>query len=442
MINVKYYLKSKQSDKPVSVVATIRHSGNKVSHATGVTIHPKLWDHSKQLPLVASKAPKEFKSNPFLKEELDSKRVQLSSLQNELMNAVNTHQAFLLRGEVPYEKLKALILAHRGDSKMLKDMVNNKSKTPYLLEYCTKFIEGMSTGKTFKDDSKRYGPGTIRQWKSWLMNFKLFLNSSFEYNKLEFDGVNQNLCDAFVHFCYHERGMAINTAGRMVKNLKAVMRRAHKEQWHSNLAFTHFRKPTMDKTIVVLSDEEVKMLYDLDLTGSPWEKYRDIFLVGCYTALRVSDLSRITKDNLLYDDEFPFLAIKTKKTKKDVTIPLSKTICLPILEKYDYSLPKFSSTKLNKYIKLIAKKAGLDYDVKINFSEGGEEKEIAVPKYKLIASHTARRTGATMLVSKGVSLSLVMTITGHKTEASLRRYINIDKKERMREMKNNPLLWS
>ena len=197
----------------------------------------------------------------------------------------------------------------------------------------------------------------------------------------------------------------------------------------------------MDKTIVVLSDEEVKMLYDLDLTGSPWEKYRDIFLVGCYTALRVSDLSRITKDNLLYDDEFPFLAIKTKKTKKDVTIPLSKTICLPILEKYDYSLPKFSSTKLNKYIKLIAKKAGLEYDVKINFSEGGEEKEIAVPKYKLIASHTARRTGATMLVSKGVSLSLVMTITGHKTEASLRKYINVDKKERMREMKNNPKLW-
>ena len=65
-----------------------------------------------------------------------------------------------------------------------------------------------------------------------------------------------------------------------------------------------------------------------------------------------------------------------------------------------------------------------------------------MPKHLLICSHTGRRTGASRLIAKEVTMNTVMKFTGHATEKSLRKYINVEEMERITEMENNPLLWS
>ena len=49
-----------------------------------------------------------------------------------------------------------------------------------------------------------------------------------------------------------------------------------------------------------------------------------------------------------------------------------------------------------------------------------------IPKYKVVSSHTCRRSFATNLYRNGYSLAEIMPMTGHSTESQLREYIGID----------------
>ena len=46
------------------------------------------------------------------------------------------------------------------------------------------------------------------------------------------------------------------------------------------------------RPLYIAPKEELEALYDMELTGLE-EKVRDVFLIGCYTAQRFSDYSRI-----------------------------------------------------------------------------------------------------------------------------------------------------
>ena len=53
------------------------------------------------------------------------------------------------------------------------------------------------------------------------------------------------------------------------------------------------------------------------------EIIRDVFLIGCYTGLRVSDYNSITSDNIIERNGIKFLEVlptKTKKSGKSIVI--------------------------------------------------------------------------------------------------------------------------
>ena len=50
-------------------------------------------------------------------------------------------------------------------------------------------------------------------------------------------------------------------------------------------------------------------------------------------------------------------------------------------------------------------------------------------KYKLIHSHTARRTGATLMYLAGMDVYDIMKITGHSSPNMLKKYIKADQLE-------------
>ena len=81
------------------------------------------------------------------------------------------------------------------------------------------------------------------------------------------------------------------------------------------------------------------------------------------------------------------------------------------------------------YIKEIAKEAGLTELGEIETIRGGIPKKEKVPKYELIMTHTARRTGATLMYLSGMEIYDIMKITGHSTPAMLKKYIKADQLE-------------
>ncbi len=131
---------------------------------------------------------------------------------------------------------------------------------------------------------------------------------------------------------------------------------------------------------------------------------------------------------IVQEKEITVINIKQKKTGAKVAIPCSPDL-IRILEKYHYDIPHLSDQNINDNIKEIARLAGLTDKVRMTTTKGGRVGEEWVEKYKLVHSHTARRTGATLMYLAGMDIYDIMKITGHSTPAMLKKYIKADELE-------------
>lgn len=91
--------------------------------------------------------------------------------------------------------------------------------------------------------------------------------------------------------------------------------------------------------------------------------------------------------------------------------------------KYEYKLPYVDENTFNEKIKIICLKAGITKLETKRETRGGTKLFTTNPKYKMISSHTGRRSFATNFDADNVPLSEIMAVTGHSTEKSLRTYI-------------------
>lgn len=77
----------------------------------------------------------------------------------------------------------------------------------------------------------------------------------------------------------------------------------------------------------------------------------------------------------------------------------------------------------------MASLSGADEMVEMVETKGGTKTTVKYEKYKLIHSHTARRTGATLMYLAGMDVYDIMKITGHSSPNMLKKYIKADQLE-------------
>lgn len=111
-----------------------------------------------------------------------------------------------------------------------------------------------------------------------------------------------------------------------------------------------------------------------------------------------------------------------------------------ILPTYPYFFKKINNVTFNKEIKIVLKKIGIDYDVKVvKVNSNNSVEEPIVQKCDVVSSRTGRRTYITNSLSKGVNLNIILRTTGIKKMETLRRYENITESTIVKELKNkNP----
>lgn len=258
-------------------------------------------------------------------------------------------------------------------------------------------------------------------------------------SRTNFNDIDQEWYDKFISFLYNEaewveldlekEEYTPKSVGKYIKCLKHILKVAYNKNISKNLEFQkdYFVAPDMESYAAVLNFDEINQIALLKLDGEELE-CRDIFLVGCYSGLRQSDFNRIKTQDFSLEknrkgEDVTVLSITTKKTATAVKIPVV-TNFLELVKKYNYNLPSVSSNKLNKTIKTIAKEAGINKEITYNTYKGGELKEITVPKWKLIASHTCRRSAITNLYFHyGIEAERIMRISGHKDMKTFRNYI-------------------
>jgi len=218
-----------------------------------------------------------------------------------------------------------------------------------------------------------------------------------------------------------EKNISDNTLRRKLGFFKSFLNWCIKNEYVVNLAFKDVKIKGRETSHIALSQSDLDILETLELDQTK-SYYRDLFLIGVYSGQRFSDYKRF--DRTFVDGNN--IVIRAKKTGQFSYIPLSKKL-KALLDKYDWDLHTISGQKFNDHIHAICKIAGFTELVNKDRFYGSKKVTERVPRYKLIASHTARRTFITLTEQKGVSHSLIMQVTGIKSLKTLQNYIRADK---------------
>ncbi len=343
------FLLRKNRDK-FTIVCSIP-SLNKLRISTGISIESALWDNERQR--CKTKLPLAVKINSML-----------SQLESNISQAILDGQ---VAGDTKAQIKNRVLVALGKEPKVGSEGL--------LLPFFYDWVIHGTASKTRYDRQNLY---SYNVWKSIIPEDTTF--SQVDYNL--YSSALQSL---------RERGLKENSVGQHIKTLKAVMNEAYKRGLHNNTAFMRFKKPQEESDTVYLTAEELQSLKDIKLSGH-LEKARDMFLLGCYTAMRYSDYSRISKD-WIKDNNIVFTEEKTGNRN---SIPLSAS-AKAIIDKYG-GAPRLSQQKLNDYIKDVCRLAGITDKVDITYTKGGREHKEVREKWEMVSTHTARRTGATLLI--------------------------------------------
>ena len=279
-----------------------------------------------------------------------------------------------------------------------------------LLVLLDKFIEvkDLSSKKKLIEKLK-----AIRnQLKSFLNGRRLYLNE-----------VNQEFVNALTKYWVEVVGLQPNTISKNFGFFRQFMNYLKNEEVLTSLKYQRLDYPSeVETNTVVLTKEEVMVLAAFKPDTDHLIKIKQLFLIMIYSGLRFGDAIRINSSWVRGD----FLFINPQKTGEKVSLPLHpklKEVLVPI--RFDVSSIQLTNQRFNASVKVLCEKAGIDQLVEIVKFEKGKKKYLVYPKYKLVASHTGRRTFITNSILAGIPLPVIQKITGHRKLTTLQKYVDI-----------------
>lgn len=411
MATTKYYLKKPKPNGNCLISLYFRYGTEQVVVSTNQFIKPKSWDAKNQKAKASHEAYLELNAN------LDRWRNEVQKIyQQRLYQKLSITPADLkplFEREIRTDKYEA---------------APEKGK-PGLIEFVNKYIKSV---EGFKNAN------TIKTYRSHLKMLTEY-QADVKKKSIAFNDITLDFYHDFKRFMVEVKKYNENTQNKHTGLLKFFLNEATERKENDNIEFKsrRFSTPRKEVDSIYLNEDEIKLLMKLDLSAEPrLEKVRDLFIVGCFTGLRFSDLTAIQAENISPD--FKYLKTKTIKTDEFLEIPIHP-IVRKVMEKYKGKTPNnlppvISNQKMNEYLKEIGEKANLSEDVALIEKKGKVRTQKKVSKFSLITSHTARRSFATNEYLAGTPSYAIMAITGHRTEKAFLTYIKVTKKQYARQL--------
>lgn len=426
--------KSKKGEPSTIYVRYSKGRGNDQNVSSGQTIYPEFW--SKKTGAIKQNFVPE-KEPGFTQEKASKLEATLSDLGRFVSNEANA----IAGQQLPPKWLKNVVKQYYDS--LLPEEPEQKPET--LNEYIERFLKEAKEGKPLCQGKRSFAKESLRPWVGFKQAFdayqgiydddkrKKMIKDNIPFrplNEISFNDIDRDFYNDFLKYLT-DNGKTLNYTGRLIKQLKNIMQRAGEEGLHNNkeIEKKYFKSMAEDVDSIYLTHDDIDAIKKVDL--SLWEdqrQIRDVFLVGCYVGQRYSDYSRITPDNIKEMGGGKVVELNQKKTNQKVVVPITPE-CDAILKSYDYRLPKTWPGKLNEGIRAIGQSAGLKEMITTTRTEGGRKITRKVMKYKLMSSHTARRTALTLWYLDGVNAIDIMKLSGHKTETQLMRYIKVSEAE-------------
>lgn len=442
-----FYLESKRKNGLSPIFIRVQDPKHKldIRQATKLLIEETIWQTSRD-----SKEYRTYCKNPQIKKIFDDTDEIRNTIDQLIEDGktIDKDSVRQLISDIIYRDEREATEAAAAEAARLEAEANRVT----LRKFIEQFRKDIKAGKRLTDKGTVYAPGTINAINQACERLKKFEKKM--KREYDFDDIDMNFYRDYTAYL-NEQGYAINTTGKCIKQLKAIMALAQSEGLHSNSKHQdkRFKGTRVEVDSIYLTKEDLKKMMAVDLSKRTYgfDLARDIFMVGVWTAQRVSDYNNIRPEDIevytkrsivdVPDPENPgktiekiekkeirVINIRQKKTGTKVAIPCSSEL-LRILQKYNFDIPKLSDQNINDNIKEIAKLAGLTEIIKTESTKGGKKTIEEHKKYELVHSHTARRTGATLMYLAGMDIYDITKITGHSTPIMLKKYIKADELE-------------
>lgn len=414
-MKVAFYLKRPEAETETAIFARISYGAAKpLKYYTPEAITPKYWNKN----TYRAKVQRGFPEAPEFNARIDKIETDIKNVTRKLLNM----------GSVPSnEDLRAALDAHfnKGASKSTND--------GYLLPFFDKMIEQSKNGlRSNSHTGKPISPNTLKAYGTYRARFEAY--ETKRNKRIRFDAINQAFYDDFTAFLVQDLKLSNGTVIKQQNTLIMILNAATKAEVNTNLKYQHCSFATKNEATdtIYLTKAEIKSIADLDLTDSPrLDNVRDLFIIGCYTGLRFSDYASINAAEIKDDMQ----TITQRKTGNKVVIPIHDEVKRVLAKRGGVAPRPISNQKFNDYIKDVAAMVeSLKVKVKQERTTAGKRVVTEIEKYKLIGSHSARRSFASNQYLNGVPTLMIMAITGHKTEKAFLHYIRVTPTEQAREM--------
>lgn len=236
-------------------------------------------------------------------------------------------------------------------------------------------------------------PGTYRQQKSALQKLKGFKSSILFYE------VTPELLVKLKTYL-KKLGNQDNTIGTFMKSFKKFLHLANEKGIITPLHYSKIesREFKSDRTFLTKAElQKLNEYFDSSFINEAHRKVLGGFLFSCFAGLRISDLKKLSWDNVL-ENHIIFTAEKTTKIQR---IGLNKTARKFLPYAVDMV---FSNEHMNRELKFITKVCGID---------------------KRVTTHVARHTFATQFLMAGGRVEHLQKLLGHSKITETMIYAHI-----------------
>ena len=376
-----------------AIFMRITANGTRVECNTGKSIEPHLWNQAKERVKGSSK--KAIDLNNFI----DDTEIKMFKLFQEMqedgsvVTAQELHNRYFNIG--PHKKVERMIIAtfqeHNQECRALM-------------------------GRDFE-------LGTIKKYETITRLLQRYIAKKYETADLPLTSLDRDFVHGFELYLKIDRNQQQNTVARYMKGLKKITNRALANEWITKDPFAGFKVKTVQTDPTFLTLDELHIIYKHHFDGA-LEVVRDMFIMAAFTGLAFIDISNLRSEHVVTDNDGNMWIRKPRqKTEIVQNIPLLD-IPKEILAKYENDakaakkgtlLPVPCNQVMNRYLKEIGTLCGIS---------------------KVLTTHVARHTYATVCLSQGVRIENVSKMLGHTSIKMTQHYARVLDSSIMEDMQN------
>lgn len=379
-------------------------------------VEPKYWDRTRQRCIT------EQPMTTLARNRLKQVNRQLNKLETSVF------QADLQLAEqgkyLSQNTIRAIVLE--------KHSVENRTATPisYLYKQVDEYLKSLNRrGKRGMSTTQKTYLIALKRLETFCNKQKLTIKTFDDFDKKFFANFSE-----YLYTCTYQKGnerklYTQNTVINTLKVIKNLLHRAYDNEMTENNYFQKVQTILSSDVSeqVYLQEHEIRKLAKMNLTLQHERNIRDMFVIACYTGLRISDIKKLNEANI----HNRVISLYQTKTKDQVEIPILKEISTLIDYYKENSFPIINICKANETIKDLARRCGINENISFKEHRGGTVMIKTLPKWKMISFHTARRSCITNLYKRGYPPNFIMTLSGHRSLQAFQRYMRASSKELM-----------